>query len=541
MAEYQKEDMNINEGALNQALVSPTMGSPVAGSLSSKDALTILSQSPVGICILKRNIIFWANPALYEMTGHDPGSLEGQEALIFYPTPKEYDRVSRRLAFEVQQSGSGTADTRLFRKDNTAFDCRVRASRMDPQDPARGLLIMASDITEIKSAQIQNQQAQKMEAIGVLAGGISHDFNNLLMGIQGHLSLMRINVNRAEKVGHHIGQMTKLVDTAAELTGRLLGFARGGKYQTTALDINQLVSMALNIFEPTQGDITIREVLADTLYTVEGDHSQLEQVLLNLMVNASQSMIDGGFLTIGTRNIQVREDHDFDFEITPGPYVEILVQDTGVGMDDAVQKKIFDPFFSTQESGDKKGRGLGLSTVFGIVKNHGGFIVVESKKGEGSIFRICLPESDNGAEDNKDAGSDLAKMPKGSETVLLVDDDDEVLSVGKDFLEKLGYTPMTARNGLEAYEIFKLYHQEISLVVLDLLMPVMDGKKVFFEMRKLSPDIKVLVFTGFNVDRGLENMLKKGCNGFLQKPFSMDIFSRVIREILDRGELRSGV
>lgn len=504
--------------------------------LSASDASAVLSRSPVGICILKGNIITWANPAFHEMTGHVPGSLEGKDALIFYPTPKEYDRVSRRLVSEVARIGSGTVDTRLSRKDNTVFDCRVRASRMDAENPAKGMLIMASDITEIKSSQIQNQQAQKMEAIGVLAGGISHDFNNLLMGIQGHLSLMRINVNRPEKVGRHIAQMTKLVDTAADLTSRLLGFARGGKYQTSDLNINQVVSIALNIFEPTQEDITIREEPAPSLYTVNGDHSQLEQVLLNLMVNASQAMIDGGTLTVKTRNIHVKEHHDFHFEIKPGPYVEILIRDTGVGMDDTVQKKIFDPFFSTKEVGDLKGRGLGLSTVFGIVKNHGGFITVESKTGKGSSFRVCLPGFEDAMAGNGDqAGSDLVLMPRGLETVLLVDDEDEVLNVGKNFLEELGYTPLLARNGLEAFEIFKLYHQEISLVVLDLVMPVMDGKELVFEMRRIAPDMKILVSTGFNLNQEVAGLLKKGCHGFLQKPFSMDKFSRVIREILDCG------
>ncbi len=535
---YQKEtgqmDLNINRLNMDGSNRDRFEDRENGASLSAADAAVVLSRSPVGICILKGNCIRWASPAFYEMTGHAPGSLEGKDALIFYPTPKEYERVSQHLMSEVARMGAGTAETRLSRKDNTVFDCRVRASRMDTQNPAKGMLIMASDITEIKSSQIQKQQAQKMEAIGVLAGGISHDFNNLLMGIQGHLSLMRINVNRPEKVGRHIAQMTKLVNTAAELTGRLLGFARGGKYQISALNINQVVSIVLNVFEPTQDGISIREDRAPSLYTVYGDHSQLEQVLLNLMVNASQAMIDGGTLTIATRNILVPERHEFHFEIKPGPYVEILVRDTGVGMDDAVQKKIFDPFFSTKEVGDAKGRGLGLSTVFGIVKNHGGFITVESKTGEGSSFRVCLPGSDDVMADNGgQAGSDLEFMPRGSETVLLVDDEEEVLNVGSAFLEKLGYTPLLARNGLEAFELFKIRHQEISLVVLDLVMPVMDGKELFFEMRRIAPDMKLLVSTGFNVDQEVEALLKKGCHGFLQKPFSMDKFSRVIREILD--------
>lgn len=179
------------------------------------------------------------------------------------------------------------------------------------------------------------------------------------MGIQGHLSLMRINLNRPNKVGHHIRQMTKLVETAADLTGRLLGFARGGKYQTSVLDINQVVSMALNIFEPTHDDVTIEEKCSDSLYPVSGDHNQLEQVLLNLMVNASQAMIDGGTLTVATRNVRVEDTGNYHFKVTPGPYVELLVRDTGMGMDGAVQKKIFDPFFPPKRPAIKRGGAWG--------------------------------------------------------------------------------------------------------------------------------------------------------------------------------------
>jgi signal transduction histidine kinase len=253
------------------------------------------------------------------------------------------------------------------------------------------MLITVSDITEIKSGQIRENQARKMEAIGVLAGGVSHDFNNLLMALQGHLSLMGVNVNRPEKIKDHIRQMTRLIETAAEVTGNLLGFARGGKYQVDTLDINQVVDMALNVFQPGEKNIVIKKKPAPDLYKVNGDRSQLEQVLLNLLVNGSQAMVDGGTLTIETWNITIKDTNCFHFDVAPGTYVEISVQDTGIGMDETIQKKIFDPFFSTKMAGDIKRRGLGLSTVFGIVKNHGGFITVESKKNVGTLFKVALP------------------------------------------------------------------------------------------------------------------------------------------------------
>ena len=502
---------------------------------SRKNIKNILIYSPVGICILHRTKIYWANPACHAMTGHEYRSLEGRSVRALFPTDKEFKRVYNIFITGINRAGTATVDSRLSRVDDTAFDCRLRACWLDPGDHSQGVLITVSDITEIKSGQIRENQARKMEAIGVLAGGVSHDFNNLLMALQGHLSLMGINVNRPEKIKDHIRQMTRLIEAAAELTGNLLGFAGGGKYQVNTLDINQVVDMALNVFQPGKKNIVIKKKPAPDLYKVNGDRSQLEQVLLNLLVNGSQAMVDGGSLTIETRNITIKATNCFHFDVVPGAYVEISIQDTGIGMDEAIQKKIFDPFFSTNMPGDIKRRGLGLSTVFGIVKNHGGFITVESKKNAGSLFRVALPglaPVDIQRTEEESGAFDL--MPKGGETVLIVDDEDEVLEVGVSLLEALGYHVLQARNGRECLDLLAKHPGKIMLVILDLIMPVMDGKEAFYGIRKLDPDIKILISSGVRMDEEMKIMLRDGCHGFLQKPFSMDKFSRVIREILDR-------
>ncbi len=504
-------------------------------SLNAQEMKTILDSSPAGIAIVKDRTIDWTNDIFCSMLGYEPDFLKNRSTRVIYPDQMEYDRVGRNLYSHVDRYGNGLIETKLARKDGTSFDCRIRARKLDIENPSKGTILVVTDISELKLLQVQLQQAQKMEAIGVLAGGISHDFNNILMGIQGHLSLMMIDVSAEDKVANHSKHIGRLVKSAAELTSRLLGFARGGKYQITKVNINELVGMTLNIFKPTRKDIDIFETYDPDLYPVDADQSQLEQVFLNLFINASQAMSEPGEIHLCTENIFIEQNHNYPFEVLPGRYVRITVKDTGIGMDIETQQKIFDPFFSTKEAGDNKGRGLGLSTVFGIIKNHGGFILVESEKFKGASFKVCLPASNNiELAEVPDDPRPFEEIQKGSETILLVDDEQEIINVGKNFLEKLGYKPMIARNGLEAVEIFRLYKDEINLVVLDLIMPKMDGKQAFAEIKEINKDAKVLISTGYSVDETVEGFLNQGCHGFIQKPFSLNEFAGALRKILDK-------
>jgi len=503
--------------------------------LTHQEMKTMLESSPAGIGIVKNRILGWSNDIFYSMLGYEPNSLKGKDTRILYADQKEYDRVGVSLYSKVDKYGMGIVETKLVRKDGRLLDFRIRASKLNNKDPSKGIIVVITDISELKLLQVQLQQAQKMEAIGVLAGGISHDFNNILMGIQGHLSLMQIDVSATEKVTAHAKHIGRIVKTAAELTSRLLGFARGGKYQISILNVNEMLPMALNIFKPTRKDIIVHETYEEKPHLVDADHSQLEQVFLNLLINASQAIPEHGDIFVTTQNIFIEEDHDYPFEVHPGQYIRVTIKDTGVGMDLEIQNKIFDPFFSTKDVGDKRGRGLGLSTVYGIVKNHGGFILVDSEKGKGASFHICLPTSNNiQIKEIKEESHPIEPLQKGSETVLLVDDEEEIINVGKNFLEKLGYKPMTARNGLEAVEIFRRYKDEISLVVLDLIMPKMSGKQAFAEIKNIQENAKILISTGHVIDDKIEGFLNQGCHGFLQKPFSLNEFARTLRTILDK-------
>lgn len=508
---------------------------PNARELSSREMKTILESSPVGIGILKNRIIVWTNDIFQTMLGYEHDFLRGQNARILYGDEREYDRVGNQLYSHVDKYGNGLIETRLIKKNGTLFDCRIRASKLNREDPSKGTIIVITDISELKLLQIQLQQAQKMEAIGVLAGGISHDFNNILMGVQGHLSLMQIDLSATEKVASHAKHIGRLVKTAADLTSRLLGFARGGKYQITVVNVNDLVPIALNILKPARKDLVIHETYEKNLYLIDADHSQIEQIFLNLLINASQAMPEQGEIFVTTQNLFINEDHGYPFEIQPGRYIKVTVKDTGIGMDMETQKKIFDPFFSTKEIGDKRGRGLGLSTVFGVVKNHGGFILVDSEKGKGSSFHVCLPASnDIHVKQLMTDAQPFDQIQKGSETVLLVDDEVEIVNVGKNFLEKLGYKALIARDGIEAVEMFQRHRDEISLVVLDLIMPRMNGKQAFSEIKTIQKDAKILISTGYAVDDKIEGFLNQGCHGFIQKPFSLNEFARALRKILDK-------
>jgi two-component system, cell cycle sensor histidine kinase and response regulator CckA len=502
--------------------------------LTYQEMKVVLDSSPAGIGIVKDRILDWTNDRLCSMLGYAPNALKGKNTRCFFADQKEYDKVGIDLYAKLDTEGTGLVETTLLKKDGTCIDCRIRISHLHKKNPSKGHIVVITNISELKLLQVQVQQAQKMEAIGLLAGGISHDFNNILMGIQGHLSLLQIDVSATQKVTAHAKHIGRLVETAAELTKRLLGFARGGKYQISTLDINKLLALTLTIFKPTRKDIIIHENYTKDLKPVDADPTQLEQVFLNLLINASQAMAEPGDIFVATQNIVIHKDHNYPFEVAPGPYVKLTIKDTGIGMDLETQKKIFDPFFSTKEIGSNKGRGLGLSTVYGIIKNHAGFVLVYSEKDKGASFHICLPASNRlPAKEIKNEPLLFDPMQKGSETVLLVDDDEAIIDMGKNFLKKLGYKTMTARNGVEAVEVFKACKDEIDLIVLDLIMPEMSGKQAFAKIKNIQADAKILISSGNTVDNKIEGFLNQGCHGFIQKPFSLNEFAKALRKILD--------
>jgi signal transduction histidine kinase/ActR/RegA family two-component response regulator len=420
------------------------------------------------------------------------------------------------------------------KKDGTVFPVEITATYLSWR--GREVHIAAiRDITfrlqaeeEKKKLQAQLQQAFRMESIGTLAGGIAHDFNNILMGIQGNASLMLLDIDSGHSHHEKLKNIEEYVKNGADLTKQLLGFARGGKYEVKPTNLNDLLRKTSEMFGRTKKEISIYSKYQEDIWTAEVDRGQIEQLLLNLYVNAWQSMPSGGELYLETRNVNLGNERVEPYQVQPGKFLQLSVTDTGVGMDESTQQRIFEPFYTTKEMG--RGTGLGLASAYGIIKNHGGIIEVSSRKGEGTTFNIYLPVSEKAIFEEKEVAE---KISEGTETVLLVDDESMIIDVGKRILEKFGYNAIIAKSGRKALEIYERNYDEIDIVILDMIMPGMSGSETYDKLKEINPRIKVLLSSGYSIDGQANEILNRGCNGFTQKPFNVKTLTRKIREILD--------
>ncbi len=452
------------------------------------------------------------------------------------------------LSTEPEKTRQATLDQEVAipiryhrKKDGTVFPVEITASHII-WNGREALISAVRDISfrmesEKHRARLEEQlhQAQRMEALGTLAGGIAHDFNNLLMGIQGCACLVQNQMGDANPYGKKLKAIQDHVRDGAGLTKQLLGFAREGNYEVKPVDLNELIGHSVHLFGSARKEIPIVELYGDDLWAVETDTGQMKQVLLNLFVNAWQAMEGGGVLSLRTDNLILEEEPADTLGLKPGPHVLITISDSGCGMDEATRQRIFEPFFTTKTMG--RGTGLGLASVYGIIRSHKGMITVQSEKGRGTTFFIHLPASESKPPTEIQAPPELLK---GTGTVLFVDDEEMVLEIGEEMLESLGYRTLTARNGKEAVALFEADSPGIDLVILDMVMPGMNSKEVFKRLRTLDPKAKVLLSSGYSIKGQASDIMDQGCNGFLQKPFTLEILSGKIREILDDAETPTG-
>ncbi|MEJ2286913.1 MAG: PAS domain S-box protein, partial [Desulfobacterales bacterium] len=403
--------------------------------------------------------------------------------------PEDRQRGAENIFKIVAGEEIGLNEYTGLRKDGSNFPIMVHSAPIVRNGKTLGLRGFIVDITHRKKTEeerrrfeTQFHQAQKMETIGTLAGGIAHDFNNLMTTILGNTSLILFDIDNTHPHYALLKNIERQIHRGADLTTQLLGYARKGKYLVKPVSLNQIVEESAAAFGRTRKEITIRCELADDLLAVEADQGQIQQVLLNLFVNAADAMPTGGKLVLKTSNATHHDIKSLEYQPVPGDYLHLTVSDTGIGRDEEVRHRIFDPFFSTKETG--KGTGLGLASVYGIIKNHGGYIEVQSQKGQGSQFNIFLPAS---AKQVLTTSESVPEILKGSGTILMVDDEEMVLDVGARVLKKLGYTVLESTSGRKAVELYEKLQEKINLVVLDIVMPDMGGAEVYQRLKEINP------------------------------------------------------
>ncbi len=465
-----------------------------------------------------------------ELLGYRADELIGRP-LLQLVHPDDRERMSRILERAIEMGRSSTQQGVRFRLQDRRGDILWVSSSATARFTDVGEFIhflgAIRNVTQERELEAQLIQAQRMEAIGTLAGGIAHDFNNLLTGVLGNASLMRTSIPEGHPALKRIELIERSVEDATQLTRQLLGLARGGKYLVKPTDISRVARRTVHLFGSTHRQVVIREEYADGLWTTQVDRSQLDQSLLNLLVNAAQAMSGGGHLTVETANVTVDSEQASAHEVEPGRYVLLAVTDDGPGMDEETRRRCFDPFFTTKEVG--RGTGLGLATVYGIVRNHLGFVDVVTAPGKGCSFRIFLPAGDHPHEEDDESSGGYAR---GSETILLVDDEPAVLDVAAEMLRSMGYEVLECSSGAEAIELFRQSRGRIDAVVLDMVMPDLGGGRTFDALRKLDPTVRVLLSSGYSVNGEARQILDRGCDGFIQKPFDMERLSNALQRLL---------
>ncbi len=479
--------------------------------------------------------VIFLNPAAQNLTGWYPEEAQGRPLSMILTIVHEVSRQPiKDTTDKALRDGVvvGFSNPKvLISKDGSErlIDDRAAPIR-DEKGNIVGVVLILRDISNFKRLEKQFHQAQKMEAVGRLAGGVAHDFNNLLTIISGYSELL---MQRDFPNKEMLKEIQKAGERAASLTRQLLAFSRQQVLAPEILNLNTVVGSTEKMLRRLIGeDVRLDTVLDQSLGRVQADPGQMEQVVMNLAVNARDAMPQGGGLTIKTGNAVWDEKYaQAHPEVLPGRYVMLVVSDTGCGMDKATQAQIFEPFFTTKKPG--QGTGLGLATVYGIIKQSGGYIYVDSEPGRGSTFRIYLPQVEAAAPRRK-SQLGISSSPGGNETLLLVEDDTAVRSLIKSNLEMKGYKVLEAADGEEALRLAQQHSGPIHLLITDVVMPVMSGRELAERLRPSRSEIKVLYLSGYTDDTVVRHGILQGEVEFLQKPFTPGVLTLKVREVLDR-------
>jgi len=491
----------------------------------------LVEQSPVGIAIFQDGKYCYANPELLKIFGCESDDQILGEPMIRFVAPGHQRLFIERCKRHIEgKSGRTSYQVEGIKRNGELFDMVLWPKKIDyVGQPA--ILAFVMDVTETRNLRNQLTRAQKMEAIGTLAGGIAHDFNNLLQVILGYSELMIMNPALPDQFSRGVKAINKVAVNGADLVRRVLTFARKTENEAAPLNLNEKITQTSELLRRTIPKmIQIELKLSKKPTLIKADPSQIEQIIMNLAVNADHAMPEGGNLTIETQTVNLDKAYCLDHaEAIPGQYILLSVSDTGHGIDRKTMERIFEPFFTTKGPGI--GTGLGLSMVYGIVKQHGGHITCYSEPGAGTTFRIYFPAMDSDGKPDKPM--DLVVPKGGTETILLVDDDEGVRYVAEQMLLQYGYRVVMASNGREALEIYSLKRESISLVILDLFMPGMGGKECLRALLTMDPKVRALVVSGFTQNGEIGDVLDSGAKGFVGKPFETAKLLEKIRKIID--------
>ena len=499
---------------------------------------TVLATSPVGLGMVNDRKLVWGNASMYRMFGYEQGALSGKNARVIYPDENEFERVGKLLYAGMLESGTGQTEAQCIKKDGTIFDCLIQITSLEKSDSAKGHIVAITDFTEQKRAekeraqlQAQLSQTQKIESIGTLSGGIAHDFNNILFPIIGYTQMLLTDTPPDSPSISKLEKIYSAAIRAKDLIQQILTFARQDSSELKRMKLQPILKEALKLLRATiPTTININQQIDPECGVIKADPTQIHQIVINLMTNASHAMEEaGGKLTVTLKEVEFEEYDTIVPKIKQGIYSCLTVADTGIGMHKEILEKIFDPFFTTKEKG--KGTGMGLSVVHGIVNHMGGTIQVYSEPGKGTEFKVYFPVERDSLEDQTITSKE--PIVGGNERILLVDDEETLIEMEKEMLERLDYQVTSYASSIEALEIFQTNPNQFDLVITDMAMPGLAGDKLTVELKKIRPDIPILLCTGFSEIMSEDDAVSKGVDGFLMKPVTMRELSKKIRELLD--------
>jgi PAS domain S-box-containing protein len=491
----------------------------------------IIDRLPEGVIVLDaEGRCRYANARMHSTLGVEPGALEGRPWTDL--VSERYAEPAGKADRSLRWGNAGSLRTRFVHVDGAeipvkvGFQPRMRDGKFD------GAVLVVTSISDLYQVEERLNKAVHLEGLGTLAGGIAHEFNNILTSILGYASVLKRAHEPSSIEREHVVRIERAAAQGAELTRQLLAFARQGKYQVQPIEIGELVRELTGlIVHSFPRNIDVRCSVEDGLPAVEADQGQIYQALLNLCINSREAMPGGGTLTLSVRRRVVKGDPGSSLMggLPQGEYVHVEVADTGHGMDEATTERIFEPFFTTK--GEQAASGLGLSTVYGIVQHHLGHIEVQSEKGRGTRFQIYLPSTD---KPPRKAASTSSEHPAvGHETVLVVDDVEDIRRLVRTILTRLGYSVLEAGCGEEAVDVYSQKRDAIGCIVLDMVMPGMSGLETARKLREVDPEVRIILSSGFSIEEDAQEAIEEGIQGFLPKPYRAHTLAAELRRVLN--------